>query len=326
MARVHVIALGGTIAMTGGRGRDVRPTLDAEGLLAAVPELVDVAEVTAETFAQVPGAHLRLEDLVSLGRHLHGLADVDAVVVTQGTDTIEETAFALELLGPADLPLVVTGAMRNPSQPGADGAANVLNAVRLAAADGAREASVLVTLDDTVHAARFVRKAHTSRPSAFASPTAGPVGWVAEDRARVVLRPRPGPRLDPHDLAVPLPQVALVTVALGDDGRVLRELRRLDYRGVVVEALGAGHVPGWYVEPLTDLAATLPVVLTSRTGGGEVLRGTYGFEGSERDLLERGLLWGGALDAPKTRVLVTFGLAAAWDRRKLDAAFAAFSG
>lgn len=325
MRRVHVVALGGTIAMTGEGGRDVKPTLDAERLLAAVPELDEVADVTAETFVQAPGAHLRLGDLVAFGAHLYGLTGVDGVVVTQGTDTIEETSFALELLGPAALPLVVTGAMRNPSQPGADGAANLLNAVRLAATDDAQGMGTLVLLDDTVHTARFVRKAHTSRPSAFASPTAGPVGWVAEGRARVALRPGPGPRLGPGDLADPLPAVGLVTAALGDDGRLLREVRGLGYAAVVVEAFGAGHVPDWYVAPLTDLAARIPVVLASRTGGGEVFRGTYGFEGSERDLLERGLLWGGALDALKLRLLVTFGLGAGWDRQALAAAIAAFS-
>lgn len=311
---VHVFALGGTIAMTSsGTGRGVEPVLDAKALLDAVPGIDGVARIKAGGRPPVPGAHLRLGDLVELAGHLESVlgGGVDGAVITQGTDTIEETAFALDLLSGADEPIVVTGAMRSPAQAGADGPANLLNAVRVAASKAARGLGAVVTMNDEIHAARFVRKAHASRPSAFASPVAGPIGWVAEDRVRVPLRPSgrvhvPAPRnLEP-------PPVALVTAAIGDDARILGRLVDLGYAGAVLAGFGVGHVPDRFVEAVERLAHSMPVLLASRTGAGEGFRGTYGFRGSERDLLARGLLSAGALDPYKARVLLSLALSVHW--------------
>lgn len=324
--RVHVIAIGGTIAMTGQSGRRVRPALTGEALVHAVPGLDDVANVEVETFLNVPSAHLRIDDLVRLGRRIGQLVDggADGIVVTQGTDTIEECAFALDLLGPQDVPIVVTGAMRSPDQPGADGAANLLNAVRTAASGEARSSGCLVALDDTVHAARFVRKSHASRPSAFASPSVGPVGWIAEDRVRLPFRTRRGPRVDPSTVQLPVPSVALIRLALGDDGRLLQAVREIRYAAVVVDAMGVGHIAPWLLEPIAEVAREVPVMFASRTGAGEVFQGTYGFEGSESDLLGAGLLPAGILDGLKARVLASVGLAGGWDSKRLASAIDAF--
>ena len=187
---VTVLALGGTIAMTAGSGPGVVPTLTGEMLVAAVPGLADIAKIDARSFRQLPGAHLQFDDLEALAATIRELsaAGQRGIVVTQGTDTIEETAFALDRLLDLDTPVIVTGAMRNPTLPGADGPANLLAAVQVAISDEARGLGCVVVMNDEVHAARFVRKTHTSSPAAFTSPAAGVIGWVVEGRVRVSVR------------------------------------------------------------------------------------------------------------------------------------------
>jgi L-asparaginase len=284
-------------------------------------------------FRQAPGASVRFADLHALATEI-ARSPADGVVVTQGTDTIEETAFALDLLVRRRRPVVVTGAMRNPTLAGPDGPANLLAAVQVAAAPRAVGLGAMVVLNDEIHAARFVRKSHTANPATFRSPTAGPLGWVVEGHPRIALRPA---ALDldliPPPGAGDLPAVALLTCALGDDLRLVGELERLGYAGLVLEAFGGGHVPGRVVPALAELARRMPVVLASRTRGGELLRETYGFPGSERDLLSRGLIPAGFLDGPKARILLSLLLAGGVGladvggafQRFLDSAFA-FAG
>lgn len=303
---VTVLALGGTIAMTAGEEGGVVPTLSGESLVAAVPGLEDVAEVDAWSFRQLPGAHLRYEDLEKLAETIGGLeaSGQRGVVVTQGTDTIEETAFALDRLLEPGMPVVVTGAMRNPTVAGADGPANLLAAIRVAVSDEARGSGCLVVLNDEIHAARFVRKTHTSRLDAFRSPLCGRIGWVSEGLVQM------GCAL-PKVPAIPMTVVgsgkrtALVTIAMGDDGDPIRALESLRYDGLVVEATGGGHVPPDVADALGEVAQRIPVILASRAGAGQVLEKTYGFPGSEIDLQRRGLIRAGWLDGLKAKVLLT---------------------
>jgi L-asparaginase len=300
---VLVLSLGGTIAMSSGDGRGVSPKLTGADLVGAVPELTQVARVDADSFRQLPGAHLTFDDLAALADRIDEAVagGADGVVITQGTDTIEETAFLLDLLLDVDAPVVVTGAMRNPTLPGADGPANLLAAVQVAASGDARELGVLVVLNDEVHAARFVGKRHSTLPSAFRS-AAGPLGWVTEGRPCIPLRLARQITV-PRKAAGP-GRVALVTAALDDDGGMVTAASAGRYDGIVVEALGGGHVPATLIEPLAEAAARMPVVFVSRTGQGDALRDTYGFPGSETDLIERGLIPGGWLDGPKARILL----------------------
>jgi L-asparaginase len=328
--RVTVFSLGGTIASTADAGASsggVVPRLGASELVRAVPELAEVAELETVAFRQVPSGDLTLRDLGALAEEIgRRFADgVQGVVVTQGTDTIEETSFALDLLVRGSRPVVVTGAMRNPTLAGPDGPANLLAAVQVAAAPEAAGLGALVVLNDEVHAARFVRKTHTSNPATFASPTAGALGWVVEGRPRIALRP---PTVDTRALQGAGDgddrPVALLPCALGDDLRVLPELPGLGYAGLVLEAFGGGHVPAPVVPALADLAARIPVVLASRTRGGEVLRETYGFPGSERDLIARGLVPAGFLDGPKARILLSLTLAGGADTDSVRTVFDRF--
>jgi L-asparaginase len=307
LPKVAVLSLGGTISSTNtGGGRGVVPTLTGEALVEDVPQIAEVAEVSAASFRQVASSELTVDDLVELAAEITRLMDEGAsgVVVTQGTDTIEESAFVLDLLVDRDEPVVVTGAMRNPTLPGADGPANLLASVQVAASAVARGLGTVVVLNDEIHAARFVRKTHTQSPATFKSPLLGPVGFVSEGTPRVALRP-----VNRHHVSLPADSrdrpVALLTGVLGDDGRLVGEVERLGYGGLVIEAMGGGHLPSVMVEPLASLAQNMPVVLASRTGGGEVLRRTYGFPGSETDLLSRGLINAGTLDGRKARLLLS---------------------
>jgi L-asparaginase len=315
-ARVLVISLGGTIASTTTAAAEagVVPQLTARDLISAVPELSDVCDVDAVSFRQVPSGDLTFHDVFALARVIDDYVaqGFDGVVVTQGTDTIEETSFALDVLISSSAPVVVTGAMRNPTLASPDGPGNLLAAARVAASPQARGLGCLVVMNDEAHAARFVRKMHSSSTGAFQSPNIGPIGWVVEERVRVVARLTPLVTIDVASLD-DAPAVALVSCALDDDGRILGHLEELGFRGCVIDSFGAGHVPSTMVGAIESLASAMPVILCSRTGGGEVLSHTYGFPGSESDLLSRGATSGGALDGRKARVALTLALAVSSD-------------
>jgi L-asparaginase len=325
LPRVTVFSMGGTISSVDSGGKGVEPTLTGEALVSDVPQIAGVAEVSAESFRQASSGELKVEDLVELAAEISAWIDGGAAgaVVTQGTDTIEETSFVLDLLVDREAPVVVTGAMRNPTLPGADGPANLLAAIRVAVSGAARGLGTVVVLNDEIHLARFVRKTHTSNPATFRSDPVGPVGWVSEGVPRVVLRPVGGHKVDLSGDAEDHP-VALYHVVLGDDGRLLPKLEEEGYAGLVVEAMGGGHVPSLMAETLEDLASRMPVVLASRTGGGEVLRSTYGFVGSEIDLLDRGLIYASHLDGRKARLLLTLLLRSGASREEISETFDAW--
>ncbi|WP_285509088.1 asparaginase [Actinokineospora sp. NBRC 105648] len=322
MRRIAVIGMGGTIAMAPGAGGGVVPALDAADLVVAVPGLAELdLEITARGLRSLPSPSLGFGDLVALSAAVRAEIDAGAtgVVVTHGTDTIEETAIFLDLTVDSPVPVVVTGAMRAPTSAGADGPANLFAAINVAAAESARGLGTLVVMSDEVHGARFVRKGHTSSTAAFVSPGFGPLGLVVEGEPRLRGTPRVPLRL-PAGPNVDQLRVGLVTVALGDDGELLR--RGGDaFDGIVLAGLGAGHVPAGMVPLVAGLAARVPVVLASRTGSGPVLRHTYGYPGSERDLLDRGLLHAGFLDPAKARVLLLLLLADGADRDRIASAF-----
>ncbi len=322
---VAVFAMGGTIAMAGRGEHGVKPSLDAGALIDAVPQLADVASIEARTFRLLPSPEVTIPDLFALADAIEAAVAAGAAgaVITHGTDTMEESAFVLDRILAVDAPVVLTGAMRNPTMAGPDGPANLLNAVRLAVHEPARGLGVTVVMNDEIHAARFVQKGETSNPAAFRSFPPGPLGWFAEGAVRIAYRP--GSR---HALAVardaePVP-VALLTVTLGDDGRLIERALDAGYRGIVAECTGGGHAAGWVADRLAEAAGRVPVVMASRTGAGEMLRRTYDFRGSETDLLARGLIGAGWLDGLKARLLLTLLLMAGADDAAIRAAFAAW--
>jgi L-asparaginase len=321
---ITLFATGGTIASVRSGDQAAEPTLSGEELMATVPQLTGVADVTAVRFRQVASSELALADMIALALEIERAVanGASGVVITQGTDTLEETSFALDLLWSGDAPVVLTGAMRNPALPGADGPANLLAATLLAASPMAHGLGALVVFNDEVHLPLFVRKAHTANPATFRSILTGPIGWIVENRPRIALRPAVRHHIRLSTVPKVIPPVALLKVSLGDDGRLVPAITSLGYRGLVVEAMGGGHVPGAMANLLSDIARRIPVVLASRTGAGEVLRNTYGFPGSETDLMGRGLINAGVLDGPKARLLLTLLLSADATQDAIGAAFA----
>jgi L-asparaginase len=320
---VSILSLGGTIASRplhlGAPG--VQPALTASDLSSLVEGAPGLPPLRGESLLQLASGDLRFADVAAVARRVREVIDAGAcgVVITQGTDTLEETAFQLDLLLDERRSVVLTGALRNPALPGADGGANLLAAIRVAAAPAAAGLGVLVVMNDEIHAARLVRKAHTHKPSAFVSNGAGPLGWIAEDRVRIVLRPaEPSPTLPWRGEP---PEVALISLAFSMGADALGRWLDAPPAGIVIAGFGVGHAPSWAAELIGALAARTHVVLASRIGAGEVFSGTYGYPGSESDLLARGCIGAGYLDALKARVLLALLLADGADRDRIRDAF-----
>ncbi len=312
-----------TTAPSGG----VVPGLSIEQLLEAVPGLADLdLEIDVVNFRSRPGASLTFDDLSELAATIRTFlaGGAHGVVITQGTDTIEETSYFLDVLHHQPQPLVVTGAMRNPTLAGADGPANLLAAIRVAASTSTVGFGCLVVLNDEIHAAARVRKTHATDVATFASPNGGPIGYVIEGTPRMLQTSVCRYSVTGHVQTRQL-RVGLTTAVFGDDGQSLTATAAgLD--GLIVAAFGAGHVPESWVQPLTKIAARIPVILASRTGAGSVLSDTYGFSGSERDLIRRGLIPAGLLHPLKARILLYTLLAAGADTATCRQAFSAAGG
>ncbi len=323
--RLLILSLGGTITMQSSAAGGISPKLGADELVGSVPGLAEVAEIEARSPFRVASPSLTLTNLVAVAEQLEAAfaAGVDGAVVIQGTDTIEESAFLLDLLLPGDKPVVVTGAMRGADAPGADGPANLLAAARVAAASASRGLGTLVVLNYDIHAARFVQKSHTALPSAFLSPLMGPIGAVIEGRPRYYARVACHP-WRPMAGGPPKP-VALLRAAMGDDTRLMAAVADLGYQGAVIEGMGAGHVHADAAPVLGALAERIPVVLASRVMTGPVFTNTYGYPGAEIDLIGRGLVPAGHLSGLKARVLLGLLLRETTDRGVIADVFAAYS-
>jgi L-asparaginase len=302
--RLLFLSLGGTITMVPSTEGGITPKLGAAELVASVPALADIADIDAQSPFKLPSPSLSNANLVDVAAAvMKGFAaGCDGAVVIQGTDTIEESAFLLDLLVDSDKPVVITGAMRGATAPGAEGPANLLAAAIVAASADSRGMGTLAVLNDEIHAARFVQKSHTALPSAFTSPMAGAIGTLIEGRARYHVRVTRKPCLSPA-AGAPAP-VALIKAAMGDDGRMLATLPGLGYAGAVLEGMGAGHVPADVASLVGELAAKMPVVLASRAMTGHVFTQTYGYPGAEIDLIQRGALPSGCLSGLKARLLL----------------------
>ena len=323
-SHVAYFALGGTISMTADAGGGVIARLGGTDLVAGLGGDLPV-EVRVHDPHAVPSASLTFADVLdTVVAAERAIADgAIGVVLTQGTDSLEETAFLIDSIWAHDEPFVVTGAMRNPTLPGADGPANLLAAIQVAADPPARGRGVLVVFADEIHAARYVRKTHSTSPATFASPDLGPIGHVIEGTPRF-LAALPRRQLitgwTRERLAATL--IALYTTTLDDDGALLAGPGH-SHHGLVLAGFGAGHVPAGLVPVIEEILAVMPVVLTSRTGAGRVLADTYAAPGSERDLLARGVISGGYAHPYQARVLLRLLVAAGADRPAIAAAFAA---
>ena len=308
---ILLLATGGTIAMAGPRAV---PSSGPAELLAAA----GLGDVRARELLGVPGAHVSLDDALAIARAATEAAtDGAGVVVTHGTDTLEETAFLTDLLHDGEAPIVFTGAIRPGSAPGADGPANLLDAVAVARAREAAGLGVVVVFGGEVHAAREARKVDSAGPAAFGSPNAGPIGRVVEGRLALKSRPvRPTVALRPEHLRFRVP---IVAAALGDG------LETLDGRadGVVVATLGGGHLGPEGLDRLAATAARRPVVLSVRPPRGALLSQTYGFRGAEGDLRATGAIPAGGLSPQAARMKLLACLGSGLEGDAIADAFAA---
>ncbi|WP_369990134.1 asparaginase [Pseudomonas xanthosomatis] len=303
--RIAIASLGGTVSMqAGGPGQGVTPKLGSDALLATLPQLAALAQVDTATLCLLPspslGFQALLDALAWATRQVQQGAQ--GVVLTQGTDTLEEAAYFLDLLWPHDAPLVLTGAMRAASHPGADGPANLLAAVQVALASSSRRRGVLVVINDQVHHARQVRKTASLAMGAFESPGSGPAAEVVEGQARYHHAPAPRRVLPvpPHRAH----RVALLEACLDADTALLQALPGLGYSALVVAGFGAGHVSATWAEAMAAVAEHMPVIVASRTGSGATARATYGFAGGEIDLQTKGMHMAGPLCPRKCRILL----------------------
>lgn len=306
---VSLLGTGGTIAAREGPagatpGRGVEELLHG---LRSDPE----TEVRARDVMQVASRSTTPRDMWELAQAVQEeiAAGATGVVVTHGTDTMEETAYALALLLDTPVPVVLTGAMRPAHVPGSDAAANLAGALCAARAPALAAYGPVVVHQDEVHAARWVTKMFSSRVAAFASPSAGPVGLISEGAVTLLLGPPPGSDRLPAT-SPPARRVELVWAVAGADGLLVDSVAgHVD--GLVVAGTGGGHVSSPLAESLLRLvAAGRPVVLASRCAGPHVLHGTYGGVGSEIQLLADGLLSAADLPPLKARLRLLFGLSA----------------
>jgi len=311
---IRVVATGGTIAGTGSGD------LSAADLVARIPELSKVARISTEDFSRIGSSSMTPELQHRLARRINQLfASSDApagIVITHGTDSLEETSFLLDLLIESDRPVVFAAAQRPPSEPDSDGPRNLLNAVRVAASPQARGAGVLVTLNGEIHAARDVRKTHAVSLDAFKSPDGGgPVGHI--DGSHVVIGRKPLRRLTLRPQAVE-PRVELLTLTAGSDGRLILAASEFA-QAVVLEVFGRGNMAPVIMQAVGKVREKgVIVVFTTRTRGGRVELSA--------EANAAGVISGEDLDGLKARMLLVAALGVTRDPKVLQSYFERLAG
>ncbi|MGH7526909.1 MAG: asparaginase [Gemmatimonadales bacterium] len=309
---IHLLFTGGTISMHRDptAGGNV-PAHGGEALVGFAPGLERISPYRLEDWARVPACHLGPERLWELRERVRAIAEsgeVAGVVVTHGTDIMEETAYLLDRTLDPRVPVAITGAMRTSSDQGWDGPRNLLDAAAVAASPASAGRGSVVVFDGEVFAGRTAVKTHATALAAFSAPHTGALGRV--DRGRVTYR-------DSDSLRRPEPlratglgaRVALVPAVVGDDGRML-DLARPGHDGVVVEAFGSGNLPPGTVPAIRRwLDEGKPVVLASRCPYGEVIP-RYAFEGGGARLVAMGVTPAGPRTPSQARMELTIALSA----------------
>lgn len=319
MSRIHIIATGGTIAMAhddsaGGAVLSLGGSDFMERILHQTT--LRLPDVGHEEYGPLPSSHFTIEHLWGLRERVRTVVnepDVDGVVITHGTDSLEETAYLLDLTVPTDKPMCLTGAMRVASQPGYEGIANLIAALRAASSAAARGLGALVVLNDEIHAARDVTKMHTQSPDTFGSPSWGPIGRVEAEEV-VITR-----RIERDIIACDRlePRVCLVKLAVGMDASLLHAALALGVRGVVVEAFGGGRVPPWWLEAMkAAIHGGVAVAVTTRCPSGRLFD-PYRYEGAYHDLQDLGCLLAHELNGQKARLRLMAALPLARDLHEL---------
>jgi L-asparaginase len=316
MARVQVLTTGGTIAMKHDEAAGgAVPALRGEDFLHKLRG--GVTSLRWEEFCNLPSAHFTADTIWDLRTRVAAIVEDEAiqgVVVTHGTDTMEETAYLLDLTVDTDKPIVLTGAMRTASEEGYEGMVNLSAAIRVAASEVARSLGTLVVMNQEIHSARHVTKSHTQSVDTFRSLGHGPLGRVDGDRVvvdqRVLRRHIPSSRLEAD--------VHLIKLAVGADDAFLKHLMKVKAAGVVIEALGGGRVPPWWMPTIREAVQSgMAVVVASRCPTGRVYD-RYGYAGAYKDLTEAGAIFAEGLNGQKARIMLMVALGSGVPREQIQ--------
>jgi len=301
---VHLWSLGGTISMTRSGSQDgVSPSQTADHF--AAQQMFQDVHVHAHAFRAVGSANLAISDLSDLASAITATPDM-AHIVTQGTDTMEEVAFVLSQMHMPGKTVVVTGAMRPASDVGADGPRNLQDALT---AVRALPAGVYVVMAGDIFDPRSVFKGHRQHIAAFQAPD-GPIGSVTDAGCHMRHRLATTLDIDPVQLSSGAANIGLWYAGLDMPAETILHAAN-DMDGLVIASFGGGHLSEAQADVAADLAATLPVILSSRIESGIILQSTYGYRGAEIDTLGRGLVWSGDLSAVKARLALAIALKAA---------------
>ena len=303
MKKIAIIFNGGTISMKiDEKIKAAVPSLSAEEIMSMIPGVEEYAEIEAYTFSSMPSPHMTLETMLKLSKFTTELVereDIDGVVITHGTDTLEETAYLLDLTVRTKKPVVVTGAMRSGSELGYDGPFNLATSICTAISDEAVGRGVLVCFNGELNSASEVTKANSMALNAFRTPNFGPIGIVDNDN---VIFYRDANHLEKYDVSEIKKQVALIKCVVDMDSSYIDYLIEKGCGGIVIEALGRGNVPPKMVDGIkkaTEL--NIPVVVVSRCFEGRVFE-SYGYEGGGKQLKDLGVIFGDTLPGQKARI------------------------
>lgn len=305
---ILLIHTGGTISMqlsaeTGAVMLNEQNPLTAEKhMLSAYANIIEVEAFNLPSPHITPNEMLRLRNCITA--HVDKYA-IDGVVITHGTDTLEETAYFLDLTTRYNFPIVLTGAMRSSNELGADGVYNLVEAVRVACSEQAREKGVLVVMNDEIHHAFNITKTSTSSVNTFQSPQYGPIGLVTKKTVHFHHAPIKRQFVEVEKIEK---RVALLKAYAGMEADIVESIATLAYDGLVVEGFGQGNVTPAVAASLKKLMTSgMPVILVSRCFNG-IAEGVYGYEGGGKQLEDAGVIFANGINGQKARLKLLIGL------------------
>ena len=310
MKKIAMIFTGGTISMkVDSRLKAAIPSMSSEDIMSMVTNIDKTAALDIVEFGKYPGPHMTPEKMMELKKIAEAKLnqdDIDGLVITHGTDNLEETAYLLDLTLAHEKPIVVVGAMRNGSEMGYDGPSNLAAAICTAAHPDSFNRGVLVVLNDEINAAREITKTHTMHLNTFKSLEFGPLGIVDQQDVFYSRKPStPTMYIETNQIET---DVHLIKTASGMDSKLLNFLIEDGAKGIVIEAMGRGNIPPLMMEGVKNaLNQNIPVVLVSRCPMGRVL-GSYGYDGGGAQLENLGVIFASSLNGQKARIQLMLAL------------------
>ena len=302
--KILVLHTGGTISMQADATGAVVTSQDNP--MNHVSNPLEGIEVHTLDFFNLPSPHIKPKHMLALYHKIKEEADnYDGVVITHGTDTLEETAYFLDTMRIPPIPIVLTGAMRSSNELGSDGVYNYLSALRVASDDKAADKGVLVVMNDEIHAAKYVTKTHTTNVSTFQTPTHGPLGLIMKQEILYFKTAEPRVRFDLEHIQGLVPIISAYA-GMTDELIDMLDLEQLD--GLVIQAFGAGNVPKETAQKLENLLQKgIPVALVSRCFNG-IAEPVYAYQGGGVQLQRAGVFFVKELNAQKARLKLLIAL------------------